>query len=100
MSALTVRFGHRAPPGVAQQATGVAFAVLGTVAQTGSRWLILREAADSILRRGAYSRSVEKLTPAAAEPLAVIYIFSALLATLAGPKLWRVFPLGAVSNFR
>ena len=97
MSALTVRFGHRAPPGVAPAPEYLA---AGTVAQTGSRWLILREAADSILRRGAYSRSVEKLTPAAAEPLAVIYIFSALLATLAGPKLWRVFPLGAVSNFR
>jgi glutathione synthase/RimK-type ligase-like ATP-grasp enzyme len=73
--------------------------ILGAAEQTGSRRAIVREAIDAIFLRGPYAESKEELTPIAGDPIAVVPVLAAFLATTLHPPLWRKFHGGAVGTY-
>ena len=73
--------------------------ILGAAEQTGSRRAVLREAIDAFFLRGAYLGSKEELTPIAGDPIAVVPVAAAFLATTVKPSLWRKFHGGAVGAY-
>ena len=74
-------------------------AILGAAEQQGARGAVLREAFNAIFARGDYAGSAEELTPAAGDPMAVVPVAAALVATLIHPPLWRKFHSGAVGPY-
>jgi glutathione synthase/RimK-type ligase-like ATP-grasp enzyme len=73
--------------------------ILGVAEQTGSRRAIVREAIDAMFLRGPYAGSKEELTPIAGDPIAVIPVLAAFLATVLHPPLWQKFHGRAVSTY-
>jgi predicted ATP-grasp superfamily ATP-dependent carboligase len=74
-------------------------AILGAAEQQGARSAVLREAFNAIFARGDYAGSVEELTPVAGDPVAVVPVVAALVASLIHPPLWRKFHAGAVGPY-
>ena len=74
-------------------------AVLRAAEQTNSRLAVLREVHEALGRRGDYAGSVEELTPVAGDPLAIVPLMAAVIATLAWPGAWRAFLSGAVGMY-
>lgn len=74
-------------------------AILGAAEHRGARGAILREAFDAIFARGDYAGAAEELTPIAGDPLAMVPVAAALVATLIHPRLWQKFHAGAVGPY-
>jgi predicted ATP-grasp superfamily ATP-dependent carboligase len=95
--------GTRQPPGTAGQRTHQALlAVLGVAARSGRRGDVLRELLRAVTRRGPYRHSTEELTPArwaGADPVTVLPVLAAALATLIRPAAWRYFAGSATSAY-
>ena len=74
-------------------------AILGAAEQQGRRGAVLGEAFQATFARGEYAGSVEELTPVAGDPIAMVPVVAALLASLVHPPLWRKFHAGAVGPY-
>lgn len=74
-------------------------AILGAAERTGSRRVVLSEAVDAFLLRGAYRGSREELTPIAGDPIAAVPVLAALLATIVAPSLGRRFYSGSIGAY-
>ena len=74
-------------------------AILGAAEQQGRRGAVLGEAFQATFARGEYAGSVEELTPVAGDPIAMVPVVAALLASLVHPPLWRQFHAGAVGPY-
>jgi biotin carboxylase len=74
-------------------------AILGAAEHQGARGAVLSEAFNAIFARGDYTGSAEELTPVAGDPIAVVPVAAALVATLIRPPLWRKFHSGAVGPY-
>ena len=74
-------------------------AILGAAEQQGGRGAVLGEAFQATFARGEYAGSVEELTPVAGDPIAMVPVVAALLASLVHPPLWRQFHAGAVGPY-
>jgi biotin carboxylase len=77
----------------------VLMAILGTAQQTGRRRSVVAEIARAVTHRGVYRHSREELLPLHRDWRAVAPMAAATLATLARPRLYRVFTEGAVSHY-
>jgi glutathione synthase/RimK-type ligase-like ATP-grasp enzyme len=71
--------------------------ILGA-AQRG-RGAVLREIASAVLRRRDYRGSAEELTPLDRDPLTVLPVVMAGLATLVRPETWTRFTSGSVEAY-
>ena len=74
-------------------------AILGAAELQGARGAVLCEAFNAIFARGDYAGSTEELTPVARDPVAVVPVAAALVATLIHPPLWQKFHSGAVGPY-
>ncbi len=74
-------------------------AVLGAAQNGGGRRGVARELALAIARRGPYAGSTEELTPLHRDPLAVVPVAAAAIATLVRPGSYRHFTGGAVESY-
>ena len=84
-------------PGVATHQA--LLAVLGVAQQGRGRRGVARELVDACRHRGEFSGSVEELTPAHRDPLAVTPLVMASVATLARPSSWSWFTSSSVQNY-
>lgn len=84
-------------PGV--QTHQLLLAVLGAAQHRGRRRDVARELLAALSRRGSYRASTEELTPAARDPLAVLPVAIATLATLVRPGSWQHFVTGSVGGY-
>jgi predicted ATP-grasp superfamily ATP-dependent carboligase len=95
--------GTRQPSGAPGVRTHQAvLALLGVAAQTGRRRDILRELLHAVTGSGTYRHSAEELTPArwaGPDPVTVVPVAAAALATLIRPAAWRHFTAGTVSAY-
>jgi hypothetical protein len=95
----------RQPPGNPGVRTHQALlALLGVAAESGRRRDILRELLRALTRTGHYRHSTEELTPvrwpgADVDPVTVIPVAAAALATLIRPAAWQRFAVGATSAY-
>jgi len=60
---------------------------------------VVRELTQAIRRSGAYHASAEELTPLRGDPISVLPIVAAAVATLIRPGLYRKFSSGAVDSY-
>ena len=84
-------------PGV--QTHQLLLAVPGAAQHGGRRRDVTGELLAAMSRRGSYRASTEELRPAARDPLAVLPVAVAALATLIQPGTWRHFVAGSVDAY-
>jgi hypothetical protein len=74
-------------------------AVLGAAQRKEGRGGVAHELLAAARRAGGYARSTEELTPAGHDPLALLPVAMASLATLVRPASWSWFASGSVENY-
>ena len=74
-------------------------AVLGSAQRGDGRGALLRELGTAWRHSGAYRGSAEELTPARRDPLGILPVALASLATLVRPASWSWFTSGSVENY-
>jgi len=73
--------------------------LLGTAQQGMGRRGVARELLAAWRQTGLYAGSVEELTPARGDPVALVPLAMAALATMAKPTSWGWFTTGSVANY-
>src|SRR5205085_198692 len=74
-------------------------AILGAAQHTGRRREIARQLQAALAHRDGYRTSTEELTPVRRDPLTVVPVVIATLATLAQPSAWRHLTSGSVNAY-
>jgi hypothetical protein len=74
-------------------------AVLGAARRSGRRRDVAGQLLAAMTRQGSYRASTEELTPLGRDPLAVVPVAIAALATLIRPVAWRHFVAGSVDAY-
>jgi biotin carboxylase len=74
-------------------------AILGTAQHSGRRREIARQLRAALTHQDGYRTSTEELTPLRRDPLTVIPVAIAALATIARPSAWRNFVSGSVDAY-
>ena len=89
-----------APPRAGIRSHQLLLAVLEAAARASApRRAVARELLEAARGRGSYEGSVEELTPARGDPLAVIPVAVAAAATLLWPPAWRRFVSASVGAY-
>ena len=64
-------------------------ALLRAARDTGSRWQVVRNLADLVLRRGVFANGTEELTPLRSDALALIPLAAVAGALIIKPSFWK-----------
>lgn len=74
-------------------------AILGAAQHENRRRAVADQLLGAIRKSGLYAGSVEELTPARRDPIALIPVATAAIVTLAKPTGWTWFASGSVDNY-